>query len=137
VLRDRLFLLHESLGVTLFGIAVVRVWVRWTYPPPPLPGAMPMAMRLVARGAHLAMYLLLLGLPVLGYVATNAHGFTLRYFGVISLPVAVGKDAALAPVLSYLHFLGTMSLLGLIGLHLMAVGFHSLVLRVGLGRRMA
>ncbi len=135
--RGKLYALHETLGVLLLFLALARVWVRLRHPPPPLPAGMPGAMRGAAHGVHLVLYGLMLSLPVIGYVATDAGGNHIKLFGLLTLPSPVGKDEALAARLVHLHFVGTLTLLGLVAVHVLAVAFHAVVRRDGVLRRMA
>jgi cytochrome b561 len=62
---------HISIGVTILALTLVRVALRLTRPPPPLPAGMPAWERLLARGGHLLLYLLMLGLPLTGWVLAS------------------------------------------------------------------
>lgn len=133
----RLYNVHESFGVAVFLLALARLWVRRRNPPPPLPEDMPGWMRLAARLNHAALYVVLVVQPVTGFLATNAWGFALRWFGLVPIPSPIGREEALAPVLSLLHFVGALALLVLLGMHLGAVVFHTFVRRDGILARMA
>lgn len=132
----RLYNIHESLGVLVFVLVLLRLLVRWLRPPPPLPPGTPMPIRLAAHATHVALYGLLLVQPVLGFLGTNAWGFPLRWFGLFTIPAPIGREVALAPVLSALHWWGAVCLLLLIGGHLAGVVYHTLIRRDGLLRRM-
>ena len=132
----RLYNLHESLGVIVFALALVRLINRRRHPPPPLPPGTPAIIHFAADMTHMAIYALLLLMPVVGFLATNAWGFPLSVFGVLPMPVPVGKNEELAKLLSLLHFSGAIALVMLIGGHLMGVLYHTFVRRDGLLRRM-
>ena len=56
---------HKSFGITILGLAVVRLAWRWIdRPPPPLP--MPRWQDIAARLNHWALYALLFALPLSG-----------------------------------------------------------------------
>jgi cytochrome b561 len=132
----RLYALHENIGFTLLPITLFRLWHRHRHPPAPLPEDLPPAMRLAAHANHAALYLALLGLPLLGVWATAAFGFPFAWLGVIPIPSPFGKNEALAPLLKTLHALGAW-LLGLAILaHVGGALYHGLVRRDGILRRM-
>lgn len=79
---------------------------------------------------------LLLLMPVIGFLATNAWGFPLSVFGVLPLPVPLGKNEDLAKLLSLLHWSGAIAIVLLIGAHLMGVIYHTFIRRDGLLHRM-
>ena len=132
----RLYNIHESCGVVIFLLVLLRLLNRHRNPPPPLPADTPPVIRLAAHATHMAMYALLVLMPVVGFLATNAWGFPLSVFGVLPLPVPVGKNENLAKLLSLLHLSGAITIILLIGAHLMGVIYHSFVRRDGLLQRM-
>lgn len=135
-LKMRLYNVHESLGVIVFVLALARIVYRRSNPPPPLPADTPPLVHLCAHVTHLALYALLLLMPVIGFLATNAWGFPLSVFGVLPLPSPIGKDEALAEWLSLFHWLGAIAIILLIGGHLGGVLYHTFIRRDGLLKRM-
>lgn len=133
----RLYAIHESFGVVVFVLALARLWVRWRNPPPPLPAGIPGWMRLAAGLNHAALYAVLVVQPLTGFLATNAWGFPLRWFGLVPLPSPIGASEALAPILSQLHWIGALAMLALLGMHVGAVIFHTFLRRDGVWARMA
>ena len=135
-LKMRLSNIHESCGVIVFVLTLVRIWNRRRHPPPPLPAGTPQVVRVAARVSHLSLYALLVIMPVLGFLATNAWGFPLKVFDVLPMPVPLGKDEDLAKVLSFLHWCGAIALISLLAAHLSGVVYHTFIRRDGLLRRM-
>jgi len=134
--KYRLYNLHESLGVLMFVLVLLRLVNRQLNPPPPLPGDMPAWMKFVAHANHIGLYALLVLMPLTGFLATNAWGFPLQVFNVLPIPSPVGKDEALAKVLSFLHLCGAITIVLLILGHLAGVVHHTFIRRDGLLRRM-
>ena len=135
--KRALYNIHESLGVTVFALALARLWVRWRNPPPPLPADLPAMMKLGANLNHLALYVLLIVQPVVGFLSTNAWGFPLAWFGVLPIPSPLGRHEVLAPILSQLHWFGALAMLLLLGIHIAAVIFHTFIRKDGMFARMA
>ena len=132
----RLYNIHESCGVLVFVLTLIRIWNRRRHPPPPLPADTPAMVRFAAHVSHMSLYVLLVIMPVLGFLATNAWGFPLEVFNVLPMPVPFGKDEDLAKVLSLLHWCGAIALISLIAAHLSGVVYHTFIRRDGLLRRM-
>lgn len=135
-LKLRLYNIHESIGILLLPLTLFRLYWRWRHPPPPdLP--QPALLHLAAHANHIAFYVLLLTMPVVGFLATNAWGFPLRIFGLLPVPSPLGRHEALAPILTSVH--GWMALaLGLLVLaHAgAALVWHGVIRQDGLLRRM-
>ncbi|MFH5926384.1 cytochrome b [Roseomonas xinghualingensis] len=131
-----LYNIHESIGVTIWIITLARLAWRLGHPAPPLPAELPRAIRIAARANHSAFYLWLLTMPLVGFLATNAWGFPLRWFGLIPLPDPVGKNIPLAETLTAIHRLMAWTLGAMIVLHVFAALWHQAVRRDGTLRKM-
>ena len=78
---------HKSIGLTVLGLAVLRLLWRFANPPPPMPDSYGSAERFAAHAAHIALYVLIFALPITGWIHDSAwkgaatHPFAL--WGVI------------------------------------------------------
>lgn len=92
--------LHKSIGITVFCLALVRVLWRLTHAPPPVPAGRGPLERLAAQVAHLALYGLVLALPLSGWIHDSAFAFAarhpLRLFGLLPWP-RLGLVMTMAP----------------------------------------
>ncbi|MGI4955890.1 MAG: cytochrome b [Janthinobacterium lividum] len=92
--------LHKSVGITVLCLMLVRMSWRLTHAPPPVPAGRGRLERLAAQAAHLALYGLVLALPLSGWVHDSAFAFAarhpLRLFGVLPWP-RLGFVEAMAP----------------------------------------
>jgi len=92
-------------------------------------------LRALAGLTHLAMYALLLTLPVLGWALSQSMGKPVHLFAA-TLPELVAPDPDLADTLGAWHVYAAWALLGLIVLHIGAALWHHFVRRDDLLRRM-
>jgi cytochrome b561 len=129
-------LLHKSIGITVLALALLRLIWRQFNRPPPLPADMPVLMRFAARTTHWLLYLLLIAVPLVGWLMSSAAGITVKPFGLFLLPNLVGKSKALFDQLMELHETLALALLGLIVLHVLAGFFHYFVGRDDILSRM-
>ncbi len=132
----RLYSYHKWIGMLLLSLWTVRVLWRITHRPPSLPPGLPRWQEIAAEATHIAIYGLLLVIPLTGWMMSSALGFTVVWFGVLPLPNLVGKDHALGEILKTVHSLLNDGLLALLALHLLAVLQHQFILRDGLLWRM-
>ncbi|UFN50622.1 cytochrome b/b6 domain-containing protein [Roseomonas sp. OT10] len=132
----KLYNIHESIGIAVFVLTVMRLAWRVAHPPPPLPADLAAVLRLAAHMTHAALYALLLTMPVVGFLATNAWGFPLTWFGLVPIPSPIGRDETWAPILSAAHGWMALALAGLVALHAGAALWHHLVRRDDTLRRM-
>jgi cytochrome b561 len=119
----QLFSYHKWIGVSVFTLVVLRALWRARHPPPPLP-PMPAWEARAAEITHRLLYLMLLVVPISGWLMSSAKGFQTVWFGVLPLPDLLHKDKALGAALEDVHFALNMILLTLIGLHVAAALKH-------------
>lgn len=144
LVKFKLYQLHKSVGITILLAAALRLLWRFTHRPPALPGDMPRWERGAAEGTHVALYALMIGMPLVGWALVSASPLNIPtlLYGVVPwphIPVAewlgVGKAQASA-VLAAVHADGGYALIALFLLHAGAALRHHLVLRDGVLRRM-
>lgn len=134
---DKLALLarHKSVGITILALAVIRlVWRLIDHPPPPPP--MPRWQLVAARLNHAAFYLLLLAMPLSGWLMSSASNFPVSWFGLVQLPDFVAADPELKDLLEDLHETLAQVLVALALLHVAAALKHQFIDRDGLLLRM-
>lgn len=127
---------HKWAGVTILGLAALRLLWRLTHKAPSYPAGMPGWQKTTANVLHGFLYFLMFAVPVSGYFYTLASGYPVVYFGLVELPVLIERNDALKPVLQSVHFWLNMALASSVGLHIAAALKHHLVDRDGLIKRM-
>ncbi|MGP8474530.1 cytochrome b [Burkholderia sp. Bp9004] len=127
---------HKWIGVTVFALAVVRVLWRATHLPPPLPGGTPAWQRAVSHGVHMLLYVLMIVIPVTGYLYSSASNIPVVYLGIVPLPRLIDPDPALKETFKTLHVSLNYILLSLVAMHVLAALKHQLLDRDGLLSRM-
>ena len=119
---------HESVGLVLFGVVLLRMVCRLLSV---TPESVPMAawMRVSAKAAHGALYALLLAIPLTAIAGAwlEAHPLTILGIGNIGPMLAPAHD--LGASLAYIHTILGNAVLWLAGLHAVAALFHHYVLR--------
>jgi cytochrome b561 len=132
----RYFSWHKWLGVTVLMLAVLRVLWRLFHQSPAYPDTMARWQQSAARGLHILLYVLIFAVPLSGYFYSLASGVPVVYLGLFELPVLIGADPVLKPVLKAVHFWLNMLLAGSVGVHVAAALKHQFVDRDGVLRRM-
>jgi len=122
-LRDVLYPIHKSFGVTIFMLIILRIIIRFSTAIPPLPHTISKRDGTMAHIAYVVMYGLMICIPIFGYVMSNAFGFKVAWFG-IAIPVLVGTDISLGKLFQQLHAYAAFTLLAIIVIHTLAVVKH-------------
>jgi cytochrome b561 len=84
--------------------------------PPPI--AIPAWEKFTAAAVYVAMYLILIAQPIVGWLMSTAYGFPVVYLGVLHLPAPVAEDRALAERLDQVHVTLAVTLALLFAAHL-------------------
>ncbi|HVI56748.1 MAG TPA: cytochrome b [Luteibacter sp.] len=126
---------HRHFGLFVLALFVVRVVVRLRVGKLPSAGEMAWPVRVAAGLTHVALYALLVTLPLLGWALSSAEGNPVHVFGA-TLPNLVAADEDLADNLQAWHLDAAWVLLGLVCLHIAAALWHHFVMRDGVLRRM-
>jgi cytochrome b561 len=128
--------IHRPLGIAILILVVVRFVNRQLNPPPPFPATMSQLERRVATASELAMYGLMLVLPLIGWGMLSAARYPIVLFGSIHLPYILPHSAVLYAVLRRTHtILAYLFFLTFLG-HVSAILFHTLIVRDGMLKRM-
>ena len=127
---------HKWIGVSVFILAWVRIAWRLWRPPPPFPGAMAPWQRRAAHAVHGLLYVLLLAIPLSGWLYSSASGVPTVYLGLWQLPDLLDRDKSLADALRTVHRALNWTLAALIAVHVGAALKHHFVDRDGLLHRM-
>lgn len=118
---------HKWAGVTVFLLAVTRAAWRVSHPAPPPSAAMPAWQRSAANVIHALLYILIIVVPLSGWLMSSAKGFQTVYLGIIPLPDLLTKDKALGDALAWLHRFLTFTLGALVITHFTAALKHHLI----------
>ncbi|NMM12346.1 MAG: cytochrome b [Rhodoferax sp.] len=126
--REALKSLHFMLGLLMFALVWLRLAMRLTYPAPRIEPAPPQWQELASKLTRLLLYVLMLGMPLIGWLMLSAAGKPVPFFG-LTLPALIGANKELASQLKEIHELaGTLGYF-LIGAHAAAALFHHYIKR--------
>ena len=113
----KLYSWHKWAGVTIFLFVLLRLVWRLMHRPPALPPGMPAWQVKAAEATHVLLYLLMVAVPLSGWLMSSAKGFQTVWFGVLPLPDLLQKDPDLGDLLQQLHMLLNFSMAALVLAH--------------------
>ncbi len=121
--KSEFYNLHKSFGVVIFALVLYRIINRFINKPPALPLSINKFERSLAHLGHLSLYLLMVFIPLSGYLMSNSYGYSVKLF-TIELPNLVAKNYEIAPIFKALHVNLSFLLIGIIVLHIIATIRH-------------
>ncbi len=123
--RTFYFNLHKSLGVTVFVLALFRLYWRLTHPAPAFPDSMKPWEKTAADLAHKGFYLLMLAIPISGMLMSLYSQFGLLWFGI---PLYEGlDDPVLRDLFKAVHKTLAYTMIALIVVHVLAAVKHKFI----------
>lgn len=139
IVQYRLIQFHKSLGAAIFALALLRIAWRVGQPGhPPLPVSIPAWQRRAARCSHLALYVLMLAIPLSGWLMASASPLNdvdavpfripNTVFGLFDLPDPFPEGSEqLETVFRRAHGALALGMALLVALHVAAALKHHLV----------
>lgn len=127
-IREAFKTAHFMLGLSIFVLVWFRIGARLAWRPPLIPVAQHPWQQALAGAVHVALYMLMIGMPLAGWLILSAEGKPVPFFG-LSLPPLTGPNEPLAERVEDLH--ATVGTVGyfLIGGHALAGLVHHYLLR--------
>ncbi|HEY0562997.1 MAG TPA: cytochrome b [Methylophilus sp.] len=127
-IREGLKTWHFMLGLSVLSLALIRLYFKFNSVAPPIVPAPTKLQAAAASVGHALLYVLMIALPIGGWLMLSAAGKPIPFFG-LTLPPLLSENKELAKTIKEIH--ETAGTLGyyLIGLHALAALFHHYVLK--------
>lgn len=132
--KGAMFVLHKSVGITIFAIVAIRILWRAVHPAPADPNT-PRALELIARVNHWLLYAIFLIMPVSGYLLSALSGRSTPYFWLFTIP-GLEKNESLQKTFEAIHVFGQYAVYLLVLLHIAGTVWHLVIRRDGILERM-
>ena len=122
--RNGMMMSHFQIGLLVFLLVWVRLVAMFTDRTPPITPAPPLAQHVAAKLVHLALYVAMIALPILGVLMVQAGDHSLAFLGAVQLPSFIGVDKELSKQLHEIHEVIGNVMIGLIVVHVFAAVWH-------------
>jgi superoxide oxidase len=134
-LREGLKAWHYTLGLCVLVLAGIRLIANLADRAPVIRPEPPAWQRVAAKVVHVALYGLMIGLPLIGWLLLSARGRPIPFLGV-QLPSLIAESRAVGRSIKEVHeFIGNAGYF-LIGVHAAAALFHHYIVSDDTLRRM-
>jgi cytochrome b561 len=119
---------HFSLGVTILVLVLLRLAWRFVHRPPPLAAHLQPWERTLAKTTHTLFYVLLIVMPLAGWVAMSSFARGVPVWGLFDLPpLPVPENVERGMAIFELHGVAGTVLLGLVVIHVLGALKHTLI----------
>jgi len=126
--RDAVVSLHYMLGLSVLCFVWLRIGARIACTSPAIQPSLTALQAYWAKFMHWMLYVLMILLPILGWLTLSARGKPVPFFGA-ELPALIDKSQEIAKLFRDIH--GSLANTGylLIGLHAAAALYHHYIKR--------
>jgi cytochrome b561 len=125
--QDILYSFHKSLGVLILILMILRLINRLAVGALSADPDIELWQKAVSSIVHTSFYVLLLAMPIVGYIANSAYGAPTPFFRLFDLPPIVGKNEELATQLFAFHRWAGWLLIALVLMHVGAALYHQFI----------
>lgn len=133
--RELMKTLHFMLGLTVFLFVLVRIYFRASSATPAIQPAPSPLTQYGSQAMHVALYALMIGMPIAGWLILSAAGKPIPFYG-LELPPLIAKNKQLAGTIKELHETAGSAGYFLIAGHALAGLYHHYIKRDNVLTRM-
>lgn len=130
--KVEMFYWHKTTGLTILWLVLLRLLWRFTNPAPRLPPTMPGWQRALAHVSHVLLYVLMIAMPLSGWVIHSASGFPLVLYGLVEVPDIVPESldqGMVQDAAASAHYWIFVAICVLLAIHVLAALKHHFINR--------
>lgn len=127
--RELIKTAHYILGMVVFGFVWVRLLIRVMGTAPQITTQPPAWQTMLGHLVHIVLYVLMVGLPLLGWLALSAKGKPVPLLWGLQLPILIAENRDTAHLLKEIHEIAARIGYGVLVLHAGAALLHHYVFR--------
>jgi hypothetical protein len=101
--------------------------LRIVYGAPAVPADLPQPIKLAANLSQYIFYVLMIGMPLIGWAMLSAASYPVVLFGSVHLPSILPLSPSLHTLLWHAHYLLAFAFFAFILMHVSAILFHKLI----------
>lgn len=125
--KFEIYALHKSFGFLILLLVVFRLIARFTKPTPPPIKTHSVYEKFLSKAVHILLYMLMILIPVSGWLMSSAGDFPQQFFGLFEMPDLVEKNKEIFAFFRESHELFGFSILLIIGLHMAGAFKHEYI----------
>lgn len=134
--RSYFYTFHKSLGLLILLVALLFIVWNLIDKKPRWSVAMPTWERISATIVHLALYILIIIMPISGWLMSTAAGHPPNFFWLLEIPMpGIAKNKMLAQTVSNVHSILAWILCALVAIHILAAFKHHFVTKDNILKR--
>jgi cytochrome b561 len=134
-LTNTLYSSHKSAGLLILALVVARLVYRLRHGAPSDEPTLTLFEKAASHATHWGLYLLLLVVPILGWIGISLYP-ALNVFGIVDIPALASPNTDAANQVFMLHKYLAYLVVALVGMHVAGALFHYVIRKDGVLSRM-
>jgi cytochrome b561 len=134
--KFKIYGIHKSVGIIVLLTVILRLGWKAINIYPPLPDTLSKWDKLAAHAGHALLYVLIIAMPLSGWLMSSAAGFSVSVFGWFTLPDLIVPDKELGKQLRDIHGWLAYAIIVMVSLHVIAALLHHFYYKNNVLRRM-
>jgi cytochrome b561 len=134
--RSEILFVPKSIGITVLCLVALRIVWRLIAGAPAYAVPLGRLTHAAAHSAHIALYALMIAMPVSGYLLSAAGGADIPWFGLFSFPRLAPKSDGLRAAGEQAHYVFAWMIAFVLAAHIGAVVWHAAIKRDSVLTRM-
>ncbi|KTD41029.1 cytochrome b [Legionella parisiensis] len=135
-LASRYIMLHKSVGFTILLLGILFfIWHIINIKPFP-PVTQPRWQYITSKAVHHTLFILIMLMPIVGYLLICADGKSIDFFGWFIIPCLISKNDYLGGIMFSTHQTIAYLILILVGIHFLAALYHHFICKDNVLKRM-
>ena len=131
-----MFMIHKSIGILLLATVAIRIIWRLLNPAPKPSRALSKPQRNTALIGQLFMYVLMICIPLSGWIINSAANFPLQWFGLFEIPSIAEPNINTEEYAKTAHFVLVCTLGTVVLIHITAALHHHFIRKNDILKRM-
>ncbi|HHT0593557.1 TPA: cytochrome b [Legionella anisa] len=129
-------MLHKSVGFTILLLGLLFfIWHIINIKPLP-PITQPRWQYITSKAVHHTLFILIILMPIVGYLLTCAGGKPINFFGWFTIPCLISKNDYFGSIMFSAHQVIAYFILILAGIHFLAALYHHFICKDNVLKRM-
>jgi|TARA_B110000240_G_scaffold193697_1_gene239970 cytochrome b561 len=135
-IKLEMFMVHKSIGILILAMVTLRIiWRLMNSAPRPSP-SIKKTQRRIALAGQLLMYVLMVCIPISGWVINSAANFPLQWFGLFEIPPITQPSLDTEVFAKTAHLVLVCTLATMVVIHITAALHHHFIQKNDVLRRM-
>jgi cytochrome b561 len=136
--REAYMVPHMSIGISVLGLSLIRLFWRLGHKPPALPLEIAGWQAMLSKAVHMLFYFLIIAIPFTGWLMVSAYPKAppVSFFGLFNIDLPFGKSKALSGIGHEGHEILTYALYGILALHIIGALKHQFAEKMPFIQRM-